>query len=659
MKQGPLLVAGLLVVLITNAAGQSRQEVLQLEVFVAANQYVDLEHNTALSRARVGELRADLLFTRSNTRTLTFRPVNGATICGLAAESLGETPNDLSTLQFTTKPYQVDIRNGRTFCAAMAMRTRSGKYVRIFASLPRPSEGLYAVALQYLLQPSGKARFGAGVNSLRASFDKGKVTVKWAHKTARRFEVRWFTAGKRTGQRRVDMPTATIDGLRTDRCYQVEVRPFLGEGLGVPRRTSVLTAHTRFVWGRIIGTPDGGYAVNFRSAKPHSSDPDWMPFFWGMRTPHGGGVKYLGTGQALFLRLKTLPTQGYTRFHYRFGRDQVYAIRLRDGRYVKVHVHPGWDPRDKAAFDYVFLAGGGNEIPVVPESLTARFDDKHLSLAWRATPGATRYRICDMRTGTPVVLATTRHTKYTLTKVVPNTRYQLAVIPESRHKAGLGLASIHVTTYPTWWKTGRVLLNWSERNGLEIDGARVLDDKGDFYVSSSAGGMSGLTLTGRALCNTQVPVLVGKHPLALIRALSKLEYGTSIETDNRSPQSERFAVHLKDKGYAVVEIGGESAESGGRYFRFVYIPLTDVKILIALARSDANQLPARQAASLPRLLRDLESNKFARRKRAEKRLNALPIAAIPLLGALLERNKLSLDARRRLERVIVHIFNRR
>ena len=639
-----------------------KSEITEHEVTVLDGQFLDLDTATALSRKAVKDLKADVQFLLINQKTFQFLPVNGARLAPLKPLPLRELPNDLSKVEFGNKALEVDATNS-SLAFSFAILTDRGNYAKARAAFPNVYQVPSLSAVKYYLRHDARPVFPAAVSRLRATFAEEKVAVSWIHEGPARYEVRWTDRRSSTGTRTVNTNTVDLEGLAKERVYSVTVRPLADGALGIPSRVSVLTAHKRIITGRIEGrNPNRGYAVNFRTDRLDEKDPDWIPLFWGMRVPPGGGLQKIGEGQGTFDRLLEIPTDGYTPFHSRFDEGDVFAVRLRDGRYAKVFIRPETsDVRAWAVFDYAFLAGEGTSIPEGPSGLKGRFDGASIVLTWEAYPGAASYDIYRIQGMERRKIDSVKQPVATIAGPTTNVYYDLSVVPKDKHGAEFGTRSTTVSTYPSWWQTGEVAIDWSSRNGFDFERETVTNDTGDFFITNSAGGMSSLTITApRGISNSGIPTIEGCSPEKVTTAFKEIPLRKTIQTDTDRPKTLRFIVKTSSDRYALVSITRKVREpTYGRIFEYVCItPLRDASRIVERVSLEGLKVPDGLEARIRALLPDLDDPAVEVRERAQERMRTLPRAGILVIGEILKKDSLPVETKVRLRQIVVDLYHR-
>ncbi len=498
------------------------------------------------------------------------------------------------------------------------------------------------------------------MSDLRARYSVRGVEVAWDAGAAEKVLLRWWTDGDVAHEEVVEGDAKIVEGLTPGKCYRVEAATLTEGGAGVPSRTSVFTADVGVKRGRIRSDhdPGHGYSVSFRAGGFDEADPDWVPFFWGMRVPPGGGILRLGEGQRLFDETTRLPTRGYVPAYHRFDEGDVLAIRLADGRYVKVLIRPEVrDVRDELVLDYVFLAMGGREEPEGPTRLTGEPQADGLHLSWIGCEGAATYKVVEWGAEQRVV-TTVRETSAVIPDTVRNRFYDLAVIASTASGAEMGACHARIGTWYPWWSIGEVELDWHTTNGYDFSAGTSRQGAGDFWITRSAGGMSSLELTAKSgICEEGIPEVEGKTEIELLEALDGLAWVDKIQADGRSPANGRFAVKTAAGRYAIVRLGDRT--SNGRRFEYVYLlPLTDVEEMGRQLTERGGAVDPETLAALRSLLPRLDSDDPAVRDEASLAVEALPREAVLAIAALLREGGLSAEARARLSEAAATLYRK-
>ncbi|MBI3097380.1 MAG: hypothetical protein HYY93_03910 [Planctomycetes bacterium] len=637
-------------------------EITRHELTLVDGQSLSLEAASVLTGPSVEPIRADFTFMRSSHRAVTFLPVNGCSLSARLGGSLADLPADLADVRWGPDPLEIDLAQ-RPLTVAFCGRTSTGRYAKIEANLAMLSECPPSVSLLCLVQHGATTRFPAPVTGLIARWAEGKARVSWGHPAGTRFRLDWESAGGAGGGVEVEGRDHVLKDPPREQVCRITVRPLLAEGAGEPDTVAVFTGSAGVWRGQIAGKdPLAGYSVNIREGSLDEKDPDWVAYFWGMRVPPGGGLLRVGEGEKVFEELEEFPRSGYASFYPRFDAGDVFALRLRDGRYAKAFIRPEvGDTRDSISIDYVFLAGGGRRVPPGPDHLTARYDEgrRQIVARWDPVPDARMYDVSLAdEDGSPKGGARLGETTWSFGAVRLNTTCVVSVCAFDENGEPAGLSRVTVRTYPPSWIIGSFVLDWHTRKGYDFSGGAAREDDGDFLITNSAGGMSSLSIEARSgITNHEIPHLAGKSEESVRRALERLTYGGEIDTDDRQPSSERFAVKLQDGSFAVVRIGREvEAPESGRVFEYILIPPFDFSELIRRARSEDLKCPDGLVAEVDGLLKSLDDEEWNKREAASDALKKLPRSALGMLAERYERGGLSAEVRSRLQRGLYHLY---
>ncbi|GEM_PF-4205499 len=631
------------------------------EVIALDGQWIDFEHATVLSTPEAGGLAADVQFLRKNEDTLVLRPHPGVRIEPVSQVAIETEEAPAPT---AAQDCVVPSTGSRQELLCFVLSTRRGLCVRARAMLANQSGVPQLVGLTFEVQHDGSRKFPRPVAELSTQYRDGGIDVTWAQDARARHVVRWRADGSALSEVTVEQNEARITPVQGGACYQIEVCGLSEDGAGVPSCTSVLAADAGVRRGRIEApnTRHHGYSVSFRKGCLDDVDPDWVPFFWGMRVPPGGGILKLGEGQEAFDEARALPMRGYLPVFDRFDEGDVLAIRLADGRYVKVLIRPETgDVREKAVFDYVFLERGGNVEPAGPTGLVGRVEGGHVVLSWEACAAAATYEVKECDGATERVISSVRETTFVVAESRSNRWYEFVVEAKDRHGAGMGACRAKVSTFLPWWTLGKVDLGWSEQNGFDFARGTDCHESGDFWITSSAGGMSSLRLASRTgICNRGLPDLEGKREREVLEELDKLEWSDEIETDDRESSSERFAVKTSEGTYAIVRIGAEAKHGRGRTFEYIHLtPPRDLEEMARVLREEGLNPDEATHAQVQGLIARLDSEDFEEREGAQAALVALPRSAVIVIAETVAKGEISVEVRERLRSAAAQVYRGR
>ena len=618
--------------------------------------YFDVDTATTLSRAKAGSVTADFVFTRREEK-LAIVPLGSAVIALRKHSELSEFAETLELADAGADPVVVAEPVG------VVGRTSEGKAFKMVA---RPSWMVVNgrgsihfggsnpfIAVELAVQHDGTASFGARPGGLKGRFTGESAQLSWAGDATARYRVMWERAdGKRTAaSQEVAGTSAEIKGLDAGHVYRIRVARLAKNGEGEPAAISLLAA-VAGVERRVVTfqRPSGHeYRINLREGTI-DEDADWIPYFWGMKTPAGGGIRFLGTGEAAFAAATELPEGGYAPRFDRFDDDWVYAIRLRDGRFAKVWVRPTHDVRDSLTLEIVLLKGGGRTILAGPRDVKATWDGKKVKLSWKAVAEKAEYIVSRIEEGGRVVVAKCAAPSVDIAaEANAFLAYSVTAVIDGMETDASD--RVEVTTFPSEFKIGRfrIAVHGESFHFDRMEAAK--DEEGDLVITSSAGGASSLEIKGRHGIASGVPGGFGLLAGDSRAAKDGMKAG-EIETDDRRPATMSFALATSEGGFAHLRIiPSRTSFHDGVTFEYVYRPRPSLATIQKELSARAKEPTAAEAAEIEKLLGSLDSDDVAERDAVQGKLVAKGAVAISAVTKAHEKTS-SAEVKARLEAVL-------
>jgi hypothetical protein len=561
--------------LLSSAGITAASDLLTGEATLYEDQYFDMDEGVSLGAATAGGARADFVFDRVRGE-LSLLPQSGARLAAAPWSEFFEW-QDVVDLK-TPAPDAIPLADEMTLTGVTSEGRAFRACVQLsWKSLLRPTWGASGsdhpfIAFDFVVQRDGTPLLPAPVGPLKSRFEGNTLLVTWRDDGGSSWRVRWSPSDAPGSLTRIDVdePEIRIEPNVSGAALRVRVtRRLEGGGESAPRDIACPVA-PRGIRRTFLDLPDTHaheYRINLRDGCDDPEDPDWIPYFWGMKTPQGGGIRWLGEGRAAFDAAHLLPESGYARRWEQFRANYVYAIRLRDGRFVKVWVLPQTDVRDGLKAEIVFLEGGGRTIPPGPRNLKATFDGRSVRLTWIPVPGVRDYAVLQRDGAASKELARVQGAEALLENVETSAILTLAVAGAADGGLATDLSEVCVPTFSEGFRYGTCELDAFGSDGFDFSTHESVAPAtaGDLWITSSAGGASSLTFRGPSGIESGIADAFGKFDKA-----ETLPTGRDIRSDDRRPDTMSFRVASSEGGFAHVRI--RDAHGMRVTLEYVYLP---------------------------------------------------------------------------------------
>ncbi|MHC4958874.1 MAG: HEAT repeat domain-containing protein [Planctomycetota bacterium] len=513
--------------------------IVRHKIIAMVGQYIDLDAGTVLSRPKVGAQVADFRLLRRGK--------------DFALVQLG---GDGQPLMFQWHPgLEAKQRN--------IVKTSGGRFARLRA-IPSNSYAFGALSVECELNLALTREFPDGAKYMDATWKEGAFTVTWSGPGGR-YIVR---SGPVTAN--VSGTTAVLKGLAPGKLHRIDVVRIAESGLHTAPTVATFAAGPRRVVRKKIALPGqwfkGGGGIDLRRLETDDAGADVTFYLYGVYAP--GGVQKMGSGEKDFRTRNLLPIGSYKPFHHRLDHDDVYAIRLRDGRYAKVWIRHDGNGRivNGMIADCVLLAGGGHRLRTMVTGL--RWERRKGKIHLRWNPAEADHYVVRLGSGKQLWKGTAQECTLTL---APNAFHEIEVAAVSGKKGGESVpAKARAHTYPSRFRVGTFTL----QSGKSYSFTRnVIDAR---FVELKLAG------TGRLL------MLQAPHGIVTHRRFGDVRgpwpagaTATQLNTDSRRPATQTFRVKSSEGGIASVRIKGRKRSQV--VFEYVYAPpvLRDAKLKAA------------------------------------------------------------------------------
>jgi hypothetical protein len=507
------------------------QRIVRHRIVAMVGQYVDLDSGTVLSRAKVGRHVADFRLLRRGKN--------------FALVQLG---GDGEPLLFQWHPALSEKDRH-------VVRTSEGRYARL-RGIPSNSYSFGVLSLECDLNLAGTRDFPDGAKYVLGVWKDGALTVSWSGPDGR------YVVRSGAIRAVVDGKTVALKGLAEGELHRVEVRRLV-DGLLTAPAIAAFAAGPKRVLRKSIAMPGAwhrvGGGVDLRRLEPHDASPDVTFYLYGVYAP--GGVQKIGSGEKDFRTRNLLPIGGYKPFHHRLDHDDVYAIKLRDGRYAKVWIRHDGNGRivNGMVAECVLLAGGGHRLPTMVGAVTWQPKGDRIRLRWN--PVEADHYIVRLANGMVLWKGSGHECDVALAR---NAFHDLEVAAFYADQGGESApARLEVHTYPLRYRVGTFTLDARGRDAYSFTRDVVDSRFPELRIASS--GQNARVLTLHATYGIAPSRRFGDAQGAMVDS-----GGAAHMVDANRPHTETFRVRSKDGGIASVRVVRRHHPSVT--FKYVYAP---------------------------------------------------------------------------------------
>lgn len=506
---------------------------------IAPGALLDLDAGVVLREAKVGALQADMQFGRDGLGFY-LEPLLG----GMRAK-----PGDVAPAGDDWSRSRIRLGRRSKDPVTAFLKTSHG-VARVSLAIVNP----YSVAsasVHWVVVPPTDPLFLSAPDNLKASWQgpqgAKKLRVSWSGEQSRYMvEVR---SGNDRKKELVSAESITFAGLDPDGVHEITVRGLENGAISLPG-TVVRYGQHKVPQRAVLEYADNWYDVtgglSLEKGKTADEDAEVVFYLYGVYVP-GGGVQKLGSGRAVFEGQSELPTTGYLPSYGRLDEFDVYAVRLRDGRYGMIWLDPfdGGDVRNGMRVHTVFLPDGRRDLLPVPV-VTSTSEKRVVTLSWAAVPGATSYSVA-----APGRKAkSTQETSIVLRGLPRDQVHEVQVVAKSElgERSPPGLALVH--TYGFQVHIGRVTLP-TQRGGFDFGKLELEANKPvGLQLVGGAGSGQGLSFKMDGMFAP-----MGDRKYRDLTKLRKPAKGADTwYSSNREPESEEFLVFPTGGGCAMVKI---------------------------------------------------------------------------------------------------------
>jgi hypothetical protein len=515
-------------------------------MLVAPGAFVDLDTGVALPQATLQRLAADLRIDRDGTGFF-FAPQLGGMPAGESDLEPGE--------RWTQDAIFIDWHHGHESRTAF-VRTDRGAVARVTVTIIDP----YSTAsclLQWILAPAGSAAFLPAPRDLATAWTDGGLAITWSG-DAPRYLIEVETDGKVTKQTS-DANKVVIAGLAPDGVHHVRVRGLFDGGRVTLPAAGVQHGRRRMPMRGEVIYPDRWYdktgGLSLTRGVAATADAEVVFYLYGVYVP-GGGIQKIGRSGEEYRALAELPERGYLPVYGRIDANDVYAVRIADGRYAKLWIDPtdGSDERSGMHVHFAFLADGRRRMLAAPGDVTTELPADGVRLTWPAVDGAERYRVISSGLKVPVETPTPG----VLLRELPRERMhvvEVVAIGADGEESDARVAD--VATYGPGFRIGRFQLR-TQNAGIDLLTQAAVELRGDgsappaldLQFDGGAGNYNSMNFkTPFGACDC------GELPFGAFPAAdAKLKFEQRHYSDDRKPGFERFLLRTHDGGLASIRI---------------------------------------------------------------------------------------------------------
>ena len=499
-------------------------------VTIAPGSSIDLDTGVVLPAGDHAQLRADLRFGRDGLGFYV-QPLHD----GMAAMANDWYPEG----DWSKERLRVPRRSTDASCSFI--KTDHG-VARVSLTIVDPYSTASG-ALSWTVVPLKDPVFLAAPTELRLQWHEGKLLASWLGSTPR-FLVE-VVSGDERNKRICTINGCEFDGLAPDGVHTVRVRGMDGSAISVPAEAVQHGANMSPVYA-VTAYPDRWYdqesGLGLSAAADRGEAAEVVFYLYGVHVA-GGGVQKLGCGRETFLATQELPTSGYLPSYARLDNDDVFAVRLPDGRRALLWLEASRDGDLRSGMNVhsVFMPDGRGELLVAPQPVVTT-EQRVVKLSWQPVVGAKAYEV---RAG---------EGKPELTKELSVT---FAALPQDR---------MHAFTVRSWandggWSLPRTVYGHTfgpeavlrratlhaQKDALDFKSGDSVQ-QGDLALVGGAGGASYLRFgTPHGSCSNGGRAFGDFTELA---RGSDIHFGS----DARSADVDQFFVWSKDGGCACVRI---------------------------------------------------------------------------------------------------------
>ncbi len=658
------------------AQGSSRLE--RRQIAIPRGLYFDFDAQTVLSRARVGDLVADIQLVRRGQ--------------GLAVRALGDAKvAESSPLEGDALVALLDGAGDEAIApgadAWFYARTDRGNYARaqvLYVDMGLSMQEALEVGLLVTYQRDGSARFPAPVEELASSYSDGTVGLRWQDGVEAQV---WLQAFGEEGWKDLGTGTGSLDipGLLPDTPYTARVARVIPEvGLSEPLTVALYTANG-LIWGEASWSQDfGNGEVELRFDGREDGDPDLRLRTWGqlfIEAGPGAGIVRVKNGLGDFYGLASLPTDGFRAGSQPAAGGDIFAFRDRYGRTGKllVSTENWWNGR----VIYMLSKDGASTLPEGPAEISETVADATATLTWPAVEGAVGYRVYRVEDlgKQPVLVKDVSSPEAVLDALEPFALYRCGVSWIDGDGRESAMHMVEVDTFPESWRYGTFSLK--ANTGYDFATGENVEYTGNEEVDIATWDSEGYSLFGTwglsqpyAWGDNATPPPFGKIDLNAREYLQnvqqniyldpngpgafwiKTKSGDYVQAQVVSRSGNRMAQQwggMAGPGMGVVE-WSEDQQQGSTIFEYVYVHL-DSDTRLEILAANALPLSEKQLAKIPELLVQLDDPDPDVRDGAEKELVAMDTGVVPHLKKALDEG-LSFEAEFRVLRVVDELWNK-
>ncbi len=656
------------------SAASAQQRVTIGTNVLHADQYVDLDSGTVLSRARLESARAEWRLEASEGR-LELVPCEGVKLARWDGR-LGADDPEPDPETFSDKAVKVEWQT------SIAGITSEGRAFKALLTPPWPATfaayapyltraGKIELQVDFAIAP-GEAPAMPPARSLHARYSGGRGIATWNADGKQKWRVTWFRSGveKADGTSEVTEGRAEIEGLAEGKVYRIEVRPLMDSGdEGEPRVVPLLAGSNgplnfRFEYN-MEDRAQLGVGLDLRKGGVATGDAD-CTFDWSsVRAADGGGVQWLGEARANFDDTRPLPEFGYRSQVMVSEKGGVFAVRMRDGRYAKIWID--WDRRSRerdriAEIHGLVLAGGGLRFLPPPSELRGTFAGGRVKLSWRGVTDASGYAVTRKDGVVVEELGSVREGAFEDAKppMFGSPEYGVCWIDADGVRSAP--ASIRVDTWPKEYARGTAKIEWISGSfdfrTFRASGAAGGDPaaEADFHFDRNGMAAQGIPLVCEAGIAADIPGEFGRFDWKEAVGFRRAKPDTKIYIPHHMQKPIVARMLTRDGGYAHVRF--EKSEGFSIKMTWVHLSKPQAPALEALARellAKAPQPAAAEQKTFEELVAQLGAEGADEREAAEQKLGA---AGLPAVRALAEVALKSEDAelRARAARILEAIW---
>lgn len=397
-----------------------------------------------------------------------------------------------------TEALQRAYPGGREVRTSWFARTDQGSVARGTIGVAA-GYGSGSTVVQWVLVPPSQVVFAPGPDDLEATWNPTGVLVTWRG-VSPDYLVEVAGPGG-TGKTLTSDTEFQLTDLDGEALYRVLVRGIARDGsVSLPSEVVCRGQRANSVRAT-IDLPGRWYDVNggasLREQRAESDRPDVVFDRYGVYVP-GGGVARLGRGRDVLDAAIELPERGYLPSYGRLDNNDVFAVRVADGRHGKfmISAMDYKDPRSGMRVHLAFLPGGGRRFMARPTDVTSQFARGVMELSWNAAEGAERYLVT--RDEDPAWRLDTKSTRVQVRGLARQRFHEFSVRAVDERGDESDPLVVEAHTFSDRYQLGRFELHATPRQGYSVTLAKTVargngeqpHEDLEVQIVSSAGGAS-------------------------------------------------------------------------------------------------------------------------------------------------------------------------